>query len=285
MGFHRHYAVFPPTLRGAIVPEDSFILLKDAFFTSLENIGVNQHGQFPATDWQAVRAAGHPATSLRSDALEELLRRYLPILKDFLTARFQLNNDQAEDFLQNFVLQKILNREIIARADPARGRFRSFLVNTASRFVISELRRAQAQKRSPEAASVSLDSIPKGELAGFARECHQQLDLAFARRVFAQAVRRMRAECASSDRPDLWGIFEGRFLRPLQRQLEPLSNTELMRRFGFKSSVAVSNAITTARRMFARNFRAVVTEHVHDKTLLDTEIRDLKTILALDPHT
>ena len=56
-----------------------------------------------------------------------------------------------------------------------------------------------------------------------------------------------------------------------------------MRRFGFKSSIEVSNALTTARRMFARNFRSVVTEHVHDKTLLDTEIRDLKTILALAP--
>ncbi len=246
---------------------------------------MNAESQFPATDWQAVRAASRAETTLRNDALEQLLRRYLPILKEYLTARFRLSSHQAEDFLQNFVLQKIINREIIGRADPARGRFRSFLVNAASHFVVSELRRAKAQKRSPEAAAIPLDSVSKAELSLLVKECAQALDLAFARKVFAQAVRRMRAECASSTRPDLWGVFEGRFLRPLQKQLDPLSNTELMRQFGFKSSIEASNALTTARRMFARNFRSVVAEYVLEKESLDTEIRSLKEILALDRGT
>ena len=235
---------------------------------------------FPATNWNAIRAAARDETASRALALEELLSQYLPILKDYLQTRFHLPEQEIEDLLQNFVVHKILNRDLIARADPARGRFRILLVNAATRFVVSEIRRAKAQKRAPNHAALPLEFISEKELAGLAEHAHSALDLAFARRVFAEAVRCMKVECVDSKRPDIWGVFDGRYLQPFQKGVEHTSNETLMRALGLASPAQVSNILTTAKRMFARNFRSVVTEYTREPKEAESEIRALKTLLA-----
>ena len=235
---------------------------------------------FPATDWNAIRAAARDGTVSHTEALEGLLRQYLPILKEYLGARFRISEHQVDDLLQDFVLHKVLDHDIIARADPARGRFRIFLVNAATHFVVSEMRRAQARKRAPNHAAIPLELLSQKELAGLGEHAHCALDLAFARQVFAEAVQRMKSECASSDRADVWGVFKGRYLRPLRKGVKPVENEKLMRDFGFASEAQVSNILTTAKRMFARNFRSVVADYTPDSNKIESEIRELKSILA-----
>jgi hypothetical protein len=241
---------------------------------------VKGHEQFPATNWQAVRDAGQPGTSRRSDALDALLRQYLPVLKEYLISRFRLTAHEADDFLQNFVINKVLNGELLSRADHARGHFRILLVTSLARYVISEFRKANAQKRSPNHAAEPLDDLCAKQFALLSEDPKRELDVAFAQAVFAEAVRRMKIECGSGERKDLWGVFDARFLQPLQKGVDPLDNEVLMRRYGFKTAAQASNALTTAKRMFARNFRAVVAEYVREEGAIDGEIRELKNILA-----
>jgi hypothetical protein len=235
---------------------------------------------FPVTDWRAVKAAAAPDSSACAEALQSLLQRYLPVLKQYMVTKFDLQQSEVDDLLQDFVLEKILNQDLLRRVDEARGRFRIFLVSALSNYVISELRRAKARKRAPNQARVSLDAISEKDLDGLGAHARRELDFVFARNLFEEALRRMRAECAGSGRAGLWAVFHGRVLRPLQQDLDPVPLEQLKKDCALKTSAKVSNTLATAKRMFARIFRQVVSEYAFDENDVDNEIRDLKEILA-----
>src|SRR4051812_38640775 len=84
---------------------------------------------FPMTQWSLVARAGQPPAEARA-ALDVLLRRYAPALRAHLLLDRRMSGDRskAEDVLQGFVADKVLERNLIALADRERGRFRTFLL-------------------------------------------------------------------------------------------------------------------------------------------------------------
>jgi hypothetical protein len=58
---------------------------------------------FPVTRWSLIARAGANADSTTRQALDELLRRYLPALKTHLVLSRRLDADRADDLLQSFV--------------------------------------------------------------------------------------------------------------------------------------------------------------------------------------
>jgi hypothetical protein len=228
---------------------------------------LNPERSFPGTDWSAVRSAVH-----RPDALDELLRQYFPPLRGYLAARFRLPGAELDDLLQGFVLDKILTSEILDRADRSRGRFRIFLINALTRYVISEIRRAHARKRAPDFQTLPFSALSEHDLSKLAAEVPRGLDRAFAKAVFAQAVDRMKEECAAKGRADLWQAFQQHLLAPLEKGSARVPPEGSARQ--------LTNLLTTAKRMFARNFRAVVSEYVPVQEDLDEEVRELKLLLS-----
>ena len=69
-------------------------------------------------------------------ALEELCRRYWSPLRHFIRWR-GYTQSEAEDLTQEFVLH-ILQHSTFKKADPLRGRFRSFLLGALTRFLADE---------------------------------------------------------------------------------------------------------------------------------------------------
>src|SRR4051794_32356239 len=100
-------------------------------------------GRFPTTSWSVVVAAGDLAT--RTPALEKLCVAYWSPVYGFVR---RLGNDRetAEDFTQSF-FARLLEKDAITAASPARGRFRSFLLGCLKNFLTNEWDRARAQKR------------------------------------------------------------------------------------------------------------------------------------------
>ena len=234
---------------------------------------------FPATRWSLVARAGEPLEQAAVGALDELLRMYCPLLKKHLVQGMNFTPHGADDFIQNFVTQKIMEKNALASADPARGRFRVFLLKTFKNFVLSELRRDRAKKRAPlNDQAVSLDEMP--DLAVAQASFHQALDLDWARQIMATAVERMRNECAEKGRSDLWEVFSYRVLEPALEQAPIPSYDLLVRRFGFQSPSQASNLLITAKRMFHRALADTVRDTVADESQVAEEIRDLKAILA-----
>ncbi|MCP3915146.1 MAG: DUF4166 domain-containing protein [bacterium] len=79
---------------------------------------------FPETRWSLILGARGTETTRRA-ALEELLAAYWKPLYLF-TRKNGLSVDAAKDAVQDFAL-RMLEKDVLVRVDPDRGRFRSFL--------------------------------------------------------------------------------------------------------------------------------------------------------------
>lgn len=233
----------------------------------------------PATRWSLVERACAQPDDTATEALNELLRVYCPVLKKHLVCRMNLTPHSADDFVQSFVAQKVLGKNALARADAAKGRFRVFLLRTFHNFVISEIRRSRARKRAAmHAGAFSLDEAP--DIAAAGAQFHHSLDVEWARQILALAIEHMRKECTDKGRSDLWEVFSCRVLEPALNHAPLPSYETLVQRFGFQSPTQASNLLITAKRMFRRALADTVRDTVAGESQVEEEIRELKAILA-----
>jgi RNA polymerase sigma-70 factor (ECF subfamily) len=234
--------------------------------------------RFPTTHWSLIGRAATVDPAVKRQVLGELLTRYLPAITAYLTVKRHVAPDQVEDLVQGFVASKILEQDLIARADRDKGKFRTWLLTALDRYVISEWRRRWAAKRGGHGAE-GLHTPRNQGLPAATAAAAEAFDLAWARELLAEVLRRMRAECEQSDRPHLWEVFEGRILAPTLEGTPPLPYDELVARFGFASPMQAANALITAKRMFVRLLRAVIGEYAGADEFAE-ELRDLQQILA-----
>jgi DNA-directed RNA polymerase specialized sigma24 family protein len=203
---------------------------------------------FPTTNWAVVRQAADAAVPGRRLAQDELLRRYRPVLWAHLVYKKRVPADQADDLVQDFIRRKILEGNLLQLADPGQGRLRSYLLTALQHFCTDCQRR---QARTPTAEELRPEEMAE---AGPDRD-----EVIWAMQVVIEGLRRMRAECDSKRRPDLWGVFAARFLGPL-RGVEPVEYQLLADGLGLDSAHQAANRYLTATAMFRRNLRAVLGE-------------------------
>jgi DNA-directed RNA polymerase specialized sigma24 family protein len=215
----------------------------------------------------------------KREALGQLLARYLPALQAHLVYRKRLPPEKADDLVQEFVTNKILEKDLIARADQQLGKFRTLLLTALDRFVKNQIRNEHAKKRSPEKGAVqTFDERHEGVSAE--QQPSEAFDVTWARGVIAEALRQMQAECEASGRQDLWGVFQCRVVGPILEAAPPVDYKQLVERFGFRSPTQASNVLTTAKRMYARALRSAVSQYTQDEQEIESEIKELKEILA-----
>jgi RNA polymerase sigma-70 factor (ECF subfamily) len=237
-------------------------------------------GAFPTTHWSEVYSAREAEQEKGRAALGRLLERYQPALLNHLKCKFLLPEAEAQDLWQTFVLDKVLERALLAKADPGRGRFRTFVLNALDHFVISHRRHDRARGRRPPAGFVPLDDLGPAQEPRREDRPADRTEVIWAQVVLAGALLNLHHECEAQGRMDIWGVFEGRLVRPLLDDAAEVDYEELIDRFGFQSPSQAFNTLNTAKRMFRRHLRAVVAEYARDHVELEEELGYLKRILA-----
>ena len=217
-----------------------------------------------------VGEAGGADSPASRGALASLLRRYLPPMKVYLMRKRRLGPDEADDLLQSFVGEKVLDGRFVAAADQSRGRFRSFLLTSLDHFLIDQVRRRQAETGRSE----DTDEEPVADQAP------DPFDVAWAREVIHEALRRMEEQCRTGERSDVWTMFDQRVVGPTLQDRPAPPYDQLVATFGFVSPTQASNCLVTAKRMFARALREVVTEYAGEGANVEAELADLMTILS-----
>src|SRR5438093_823639 len=101
--------------------------------------------QFPTTRWTLVVAAGDRERKEARSALASLCEHYWYPLYAYLRRRGYAA-EQAQDLTQEFFI-RLLEGRYLDRADPEKGRFRSFILTSLKFFVADEGDRGRAQKR------------------------------------------------------------------------------------------------------------------------------------------
>lgn len=115
-----------------------------------------REGRFLTTHWSVVMAAGKGHSARAAEALEQLCRTYWYPLYAFVRQQGRSASD-AEELTQEF-FSRFLAKEYFGRADPALGRFRSFLLACLKNFLAEQKRRAHRLKRGGGQTIFSWDS-------------------------------------------------------------------------------------------------------------------------------
>jgi len=105
--------------------------------------------EFVKTSWLLVRSAG------KGEGWDPLIRLYWKPLYFYLR-RKGLDNEAAKDAVQEFITS-LIERRAIEKADPARGRFRTFLLAALDNFLTDRKRKETRQKRGGGVPVLSLD--------------------------------------------------------------------------------------------------------------------------------
>jgi RNA polymerase sigma factor (sigma-70 family) len=112
-------------------------------------------GCFVTTHWSVVLTAGRDDTPRARAALEQLCRNYWRPLYAYVR-RAGYSREEAEDRTQEF-FARLLAHNSVSKADPERGRFRSFLLASLRHFLAHEWERNHARKRGGGAQFIPLD--------------------------------------------------------------------------------------------------------------------------------
>ena len=237
-----------------------------------------RHATFPLTRWSLVGRAAGPLDGAARAALDELVVRYLPALRAHLVQARRLRAEDADDILQDFLARRVLEQNLLNRADPGRGTFRGFLLAALRNFLVDSIRAARG--KAPPGGAISLEDErmldpgdPKQDLALSAYE------VAWARGVVARATSLMQQQCEAEGRLDVWNVFEARIVIPAHDGLAPIEYDELIARLGLASIEQAWNLLTTGKRTFNRCLRLAVAEYT-DEENIDEEVRELRAILG-----
>ena len=223
-----------------------------------------------------LRAGSGEETQARL-ASEQLLRLYLKPLQTFLVRARGIDPVEAEDLLNGFVADKLLEKALIAAADPQKGKFRTFLLHALDRYLTDRYRHSSRQRRSAGMRSISLDGVKP---ADWSSEPQRQFEVEWARQVVARALEHMHVECDAGGRTDVWAVFDGRIIGPTLHARQPTSYSELVEHLRLESTDQASNLLVTAKRMFHRALRQIISEYARDESEIDQEIVELEEILS-----
>ena len=114
-------------------------------------------GRFPTTQWSRVVTASSRDAPEAREALSSLCQAYwYPIYAYIRHRGYTL--EQAHDLTQDFFAY-VLERDLFAKADPARGRFRAFLRTVCARHLAALRDQERAAKRGGGRSFVSIDPL------------------------------------------------------------------------------------------------------------------------------
>ena len=111
--------------------------------------------RFATTHWTMVLSAGRRSSPQSQAALAALCEMYWYPLFAYARRRGLDANDAADEIQEFFA--NLVEKRVLDVADPARGRFRTFLLTSLQNFLANQRRRNRAQKRGGGAITLSID--------------------------------------------------------------------------------------------------------------------------------
>ena len=229
-------------------------------------------GRFPTTQWSRVVTAASRDASEAREALSGLCQAYWYPIYAYIRHR-RYTPDQARDLTQDFFAY-VLERDLFAKADPARGRFRAFLRTVCVRQLAARRDHENAAKRGGGRSFVSIDPLdaerrytlePADELTP-----ERIFDRTWALTLLDRVVERLRSEYDDAGRS---AKFE-ELITLLTRDSATGTYSEIAERLGTTEG-NVRVAVHRLRRRYGLLLREEIAATVGDAAQVEDEIQTL----------
>ncbi len=229
---------------------------------------------FPDTLISVVARLSSVDDVVRERATEMVIAAYRAPVITVLQRRWVMDIADAEDLAHDFFLQA-LARDWLARYDPERGRFRTFLRTCLFDFAATAHEAATRKKRGGGAVHVSLDerlNLSTGD------DFAAVFDHEWTRSVLSLALTAFHDECVAAGRDTSWDVFIEYDVRGAEDDPRP-TYAALAERFAIPIT-QVTNYLNWARRRFREHVLAVLRE----LTANDDEFRsEVFALLGVSP--
>jgi len=227
-------------------------------------------GQFPSTHWSLVIRAGSPGLPQARAALAELCAAYwYPIYA--LIRRKGNGHDQALDLTQEY-FSRLLEKGVIAAANPGKGRFRAFLRTDCQHFLIDQFRRMTAQGGGTP--TVSIDACGAEDRYRFepadTLTPDRLFDRAWALTLLEKVLDLLAAEYAAKGHSELFDHLK----IVLTQGKGAVSTATLAARLG-KTEEAVLMAVHRLRKRYREILQEQIAATLDDPSEMEDEIRSL----------
>jgi RNA polymerase sigma-70 factor (ECF subfamily) len=228
------------------------------------------------TQWSQVLAARDGSDTEARRALEGLCQTYWSPLYAYARSLGH-DADDAQDLTQGFFAH-LLEKEILQRVEPSKGRFRSFLLVSLKNFIAHQHRKEGTLKRGGGTTTIALDigdveeTLAAPPVQGMTPD--QVFEYRWGLTLLERALERLRAEWSETERLQL---FEG-LLPHLTGQDPRDPMAEIGAGLGM-TETATRGAMYRLRQRYGQIVRAEIGETVADAAEIDAEVRHLLAVI------
>jgi hypothetical protein len=234
---------------------------------------------FRTTAWSVVLGAQNAEGGRgdREQCLAYLCRNYWKPVYYYIRRR-GLGHDDAIDMTQEY-FATFLEKDFVAIADRERGRFRTFVLVTANRFLSKQLARKARKNTTVALSFISHDAegnetylpeLATGETA------EDDFNRRWALSILEGTLERMKRECTDGKRKLYYLAFR-RYIES-SADMAPPSYREIGQELGV-SEIDVTNFLYRGRNIFHKLLRSEIRELVASDSEIDAEIEALKEYL------
>ena len=231
--------------------------------------------KFENTLWSRVFAAARLDSSSCQPALEELCRQYwYPIYA--YNRRGGHDRQRARDLTQGFFAY-LLEGNVLKRAAPGRGRFRSFLLGTLKNFLLNQHEKEHTIRRGGKVEFVSIDEETAEGI--YSHEPSSSLtpeklfDRRWAMMVLEDAMRRLQVEYERAGMREIFAAAQPYLTGDGESSFADLG-TQLKRNEG-----AARVLVFRFRERFRQLIRSVIADTVSDLEQVEIELAHLQAAL------
>ncbi len=207
-----------------------------------------------------------------------LMSVYRVPLERYLAKKARIHVDEAANVVNDFLVDRIYQSPLVERADPARGRFRSYLCTSLYFYWVSELR--TKERRDASVGNYSLDNMNDTLLDPSVGTPEHIFDAMWARELIQRVIDKMQEKCRQEGNNIRWAIFEQLVLEKVFKGRVVSSYKSLAEQYHLPSPEVVNTHRITSIRIFKQLFRETVAEYIGPEETIEDEISHLFKSLA-----
>jgi RNA polymerase sigma-70 factor (ECF subfamily) len=234
--------------------------------------------RFEPTRWSVVLASAQTQVPGANEALAELCKTYWQPLYSFARRR-GYDHHRAQDSIQSFFLSLIESKSL-SRADPLKGKFRSYLLAALQNHMASENTRNNAQKRGGGLQPISIDEDDvESKFVATHISVNSTAEAVFEREWAVAAVEaalaQLEAEFARRGKTEVFNA-----LKPYLLGEQPMGAYEQTAMTLKQTTGAVRTGVHRLRQDFRTYLRREVAKTVESPDQIDEEMRHLRSVLG-----